>query len=254
MAASDVLMDHHAVAAVSLIGICLDVLGGLYLAYDLLGGQHGPLRLITRVVTYSIVFGVGYGIGLGFFFGLASGAATGITVAIELQRTAYKQDHYSLPWEALFSAIRGFAFSAGLYRMVGIPFAITFGALITAGQVLAYSRGMRPGLDYAANRKPRLTRRQFWGAIVRTVGYIATALVCSALVRHIDHAWSFAVRIGLVTGLVTAVGTTVNPYIEYYADRLPERRLGVFGIVLLLCGFALQSVQYWLALLDIPAT
>jgi hypothetical protein len=254
MAASDVLMDHHAVAAVSLIGICLDVLGGLYLAYDLLGGQHGPLRLITRVVTYSIVFGVGYGTGLGFFFGLASGAATGITVAIELQRTAYKQDHYSLPWEALFSAIRGFAFSAGLYRMVGIPFAITFGALITAGQVLAYSRGMRPGLDYAANRKPRLTRRQFWGAIVRTVGYIATALVCSALVRHIDHAWSFAVRIGLVTGLVTAVGTTVNPYIEYYADRLPERRLGVFGIVLLLCGFALQSVQYWLALLDIPAT
>jgi hypothetical protein len=254
MAASDVLMDHHAVAAVSLIGICLDVLGGLYLAYDLLGGQHGPLRLITRVVTYSIVFGVGYGIGLGFFFGLASGAATGITVAIELQRTAYKQDHYSLPWEALFSAIRGFAFSAGLYRMVGIPFAITFGALITAGQVLAYSRGMRPGLDYAANRKPRLTRRQFWGAIVRTVGYIATALVCSALVRHIDHALSFAVRIGLVTGLVTAVGTTVNPYIEYYADRLPERRLGVFGIVLLLCGFALQSVQYWLALLDIPAT
>ena len=158
----NVLMDHHAVAAVSLIGICLDVLGGLYLAYDLLGAQHGPLRLLTRVVTYSIVFGLGYGIGLGFFFGLAAGAATGLTVAIDLQRTAYRQDHYSLPWEALFSAIRRFAFSAGLYRMVGIPFAIAFGVLITAGQVLAYSRGMRPGLDYAANRKRRLTRRQFW--------------------------------------------------------------------------------------------
>ena len=67
-------MDHHAVAAVSLIGICLDVLCGLYLAYDLLGGQHGPLRLLTKMVTYSIVFGIGYGIGLGFFFGVASGA------------------------------------------------------------------------------------------------------------------------------------------------------------------------------------
>ena len=63
-------MDHHAVAAVSLTGICLDVLGGLYLAYDLLGGQHGPLRLLTRAVTYSIVFGIGYGIGLGVFFGI----------------------------------------------------------------------------------------------------------------------------------------------------------------------------------------
>ena len=58
-------MDHHLVAKVSAGGICLDVLGGLYLAYDLLGGKYGPLRLLTRMVTYSIVFGVGYGIGLG---------------------------------------------------------------------------------------------------------------------------------------------------------------------------------------------
>ena len=112
----------------------------------------------------------------------------------------------------------------------------------TVGQVLAYTRGMRPSLDYAASRRPRLTRRQLWGVIVRTVGYIATALICSSVVRHVDRVWSFAVRVGLVTGLVTAVGTMVNPYIEYYADNLPERHLGAFGIWLLLCGFALQSV------------
>src|SRR5206468_2586800 len=111
-------MDHHAVAIVSVTGICLDVLGSLYLAYDLLGGQHGPLRLLTRMVTYSIVFGAGFGLGLGFFFGLASGIATGVTVAIELHRAARNhEDHYSLPWEALFSAIRGLAFGAGLYRL-----------------------------------------------------------------------------------------------------------------------------------------
>src|SRR3989441_12972172 len=106
-------MDHHTVLAIGITGTCLDVIGSLYLVYDLLGGQHVPLRLLTRVVTYSVVFGIGYGIGLGFFFGLASGAATGITVAIELDRTARKQDHYPLSWEALFSAIRGFAFAAG---------------------------------------------------------------------------------------------------------------------------------------------
>jgi hypothetical protein len=39
-------MDHHAVAAVSITGTCLDVVGSLYLAYDLLGGQDGPLRLL----------------------------------------------------------------------------------------------------------------------------------------------------------------------------------------------------------------
>jgi hypothetical protein len=52
----------------------------------------------------------------------------------------------------------------------------------------------------------------------------------------------------------TGIGATVNPYIEYYADNLPERRLGVFGIGLILCGFALQSFQYWLALLDVHLT
>src|SRR6266403_4136167 len=107
-------MDHHAVAAVSLTGICLDVLGGLYLAYDLLGGQYGPLRLLTKLVTYSIVFGIGYGIGLGFFFGVASGVATRGTLAIDLNRAARQEGHYSLAWEAFFSAVRAAGFAAGL--------------------------------------------------------------------------------------------------------------------------------------------
>jgi len=247
-------MDHHTVAAVSITGTCLDVLGSLYLAYDLLGGQHGPLRLLTRAVTYSIVFGIGYGLGLGLLFGLASGIATGITLSIELNRAARGLDHYSLPWEGVFSAIRGAGFAAGLYRILGLRFAIAFGLLITVGQILAYSRGMHPAMDYVAARRSRLTRRQFWGTVVRTFGYIASALICSAFVHHVDHPWSFAIRVGLVAGIVTGVGATVNPYIEYYADHLPERRLGAFGIGLIFCGFALQSLQYWLVLFDVHLT
>jgi hypothetical protein len=242
-------MDHHTVATVSIAGSCLDVLGSLYLAYDLLGGQHGPLRLLTRIVTYSIVFGVGYGIGLGAFFGLLSGAAIGITMAIELNRVSRGLEHYSLRWDALFSAIRGIGYGIGLYKVVGLEFAGAFAVLISVGQVFGYSRGISPTMDYSASRRPRLTRRQFWGTIVRTFGYCATALVCGALVHHEN--WSFAIRVGLVTGVVTGVGQTINPYIEYYADNLPERWLGAFGIGLIFCGFALQSLQYWLALFDV---
>jgi len=220
-------MNHHTLAAVSITGTCLDVLGSLYLAYDLLGGQHGPLRLLTRAVTYSIVFGLGYGLGLGPFLGLLAGVATGVTIAIELNRAARGLHHYSLAWETPFSLIRGLAFGAGLYRILGLEFAIAFAVLVTLGQAVAYSRGMRPSLDYEASRRPRITRRHFWGTIVRT---------------------------GLVTGLVTGVGVTVNPYIEYYADNLPEQHLGAFGIALILCGFTLQSLQYWLALLDVRLT
>ena len=238
-------------AIISISGSCLDVLGSLYLAYDLLGGQHGPLRLLTRMVTYSIIFGIGYGVGLGPFFGLVAGLGTGITLSIELNRAARGLAQYSLPWEGLFSAIRSAAVGAGLYGIVGPGFALSFAILITIGQVLGYSRGIAPAMDYLAARRPRLTRRQFWSTVVRTFGYIATALICSHLVHHLDHPWSFAIRVGLVTGIVTGVGQTVIPYIEYYADHLPERWMGVFGIGLILCGFALQSLQYWLTLFDV---
>ena len=34
-------VDKHTLALVSIAGSSLDVLGALYLAYDLLGGEHG---------------------------------------------------------------------------------------------------------------------------------------------------------------------------------------------------------------------
>jgi hypothetical protein len=244
-------MDRHTVAAISIAGACLDVLGSLYLAYDLLGGANGPLRMLTRAVTYAVVFGIGYGLVLGLVFGVVAGAATRITLAIEMSRAARGEKHYSLAWEGLFAAIRGVGFSVGLYPILGREFAIAFSILITVGQIVAYSRGMRPATDYSAFRKPRMTRRQFWGTVMRTADYTVAALVCSLLAHRVAHAWLFSLRVGLVTGVVTGIGITVNPYIEYYADNLPERRMGAFGIALILCGFLLQSVPNWLTLFDV---
>jgi hypothetical protein len=59
----------------------------------------------------------------------------------------------------VFSAIREVAFGLALYWVVGLPYAATFAALITAGQIMTYARGLRPGLDYSALRRPRITRR-----------------------------------------------------------------------------------------------
>ena len=180
--------------------------------------------------------------------------ASGVTIAIELNRAARGLEHYSFRGEALFSAIRAIAFGAGLYRSLGFEFAAAFAVLLTVGQMFAYSRGMRPALDYAATGRPRLTRRHAWGILERTLGYTVTALLCSAFVQHVNHVWWFALRVGLVIGIVTGVGVAIVPMIEYYANNLPERRLGVFGIGLILCGFGLQSFQYWVALLDVRVT
>ena len=166
-------MDHHTLAAVSIAGTCFDVLGSLYLAYDLLGGQHGPLRLLTRAVTYSVVFGIGYGLGLGLLFGVVSGITTGITLSIEFNRAARGLDHYSLPWEGVFSAIRGSGFAAALYRIVGIRFAVTFALLITIGQMFAYSRGICPAIDLCGGApvlgSPVVSSAELWSARLDTL-------------------------------------------------------------------------------------
>jgi hypothetical protein len=176
-----------------------------------------------------------------------------MTIAIELNRASKLQDHYSLRWEAVFSAIRASAFGAALYPQVGLRFAILYGVLLTGGQVAAYSRGVRPALTYTA-RGPRFTRVFVLSTLTRTVGYIVAALVCSVLVRHVEHPWLFATRLGVVTGLVTGFGLAFSPYVEYYADHIPARRMGVLGVALMFCGFALQSLQYWLAVFDVRVT
>ncbi|MGA2878259.1 MAG: hypothetical protein ABSG13_04855 [Bryobacteraceae bacterium] len=86
--------------------------------------------------------------------------------------------------------------------------------------------------------------------MLRTVGYIGAALFCSAIVRHMEHPWLFATRLGVVMG----IGMAFSPHVEYYGDNLRRRRMGVFGVALMFCGFALQSLQYWLAVFDVRVT
>jgi hypothetical protein len=84
------------------------------------------------------------------------------------------------------------------------------------------------------------------------LGVTVAALLCSWITRNPLHSWTEALRFGAIIGGVTALISVFGPSIEWLADSLPERRLGVFGVGLILCGFTLQSVQYWINLLDIP--
>lgn len=245
-------MDKHTLAIISIVGCSLDVLGGLYLAYDLLGGEHGPLRLLTRAVTYGILFGLGYGLALGPIFGLASGAAHGITLAWEFSRASKREPETGIWRDVLASAIRGLGFALGAAHLYGWTFGAVFGSLSTAGQVVAYRFGIRPAMDYQPATRPRLTKGQFWSSVNRTVGYTIAGYISAVAAHQQTTASGFGIKAGLAMGVVTAVVITCVPFIEWTADHIPARRMGVFGIGLILIGFSLQSVQYWVALLDVP--
>jgi hypothetical protein len=236
------------------VGSCFDVLGALYLAYDLLGGQHGPLRAVTRGVTYGLLFGVGYALALGPAFGLASGVAHGVTLAWEYSRASRNQPRPGIWHDIIASGIRGLGFGIGAAYLFGPIFAISFGLLSTVGQVAAYRIGIRPELDYRPATRPRLTKLQFWAGMNRMVGYTLAGYISSAFAHQREHALAFGIQTGLSIGAVTVIVGTCTPFIEWTADHVPERRMGVVGVGLILVGFTLQSVQYWMILLNVPVT
>ena len=149
------------------------------------------------------------------------------------------------------SAIRGSGFALGAAYLYGGTFGAMFGALSTVGQVLGYRIGLRPTIDYQPAARLRLTKHQFLAAVNRTVGYAVAGFISALTAHHRANAMVVGLKAGLVIGVVTAIAGTCTSFIEWTADHVPEKRMGVFGVGMILIGFTLQSVQYWLALFDV---
>jgi hypothetical protein len=222
----------------------------MYLAYDLLGGEHGPLRTLTRAVTYGALFGTGFGLVLGRMFGIVAGAAHGVTLAWEFSRASKNEPEPGIWFDTAMSAIRGGAYGIGTGVLFGPEFGITLAVLSTVGQVIAYRFGIRPTLDFVAGTRPHVTKRQFMAALNRTAGYAAAGYVSALLGHQRAKALSLGIETGSTIGVITAVSMICTPFVEWAADTMPAKRMGVIGVGLILTGFALQSVQYWVALLE----
>ncbi len=244
------MIDKHTIALISIIGCSLDLLGTLYLAYDLLGGEHGPLRTLTRAITYGVLFGIGYGLGLGAVFGLAAGVTAGITLGWEFSRAAKHRPKPGFWYDVAMSVIRAAGYGLGVAYLYGARFGISFGILSTLGQVFAYRIGIRPTIDYQPVARPRLTKAIALSAITRTIGYLVAGYLSALAAGQGANSLSIALRVGLTIGLVVAVLSAFTSFIEWGSDHVPQKAMGVFGVGLILAGFLLQSFQYWAALFD----
>jgi hypothetical protein len=125
-------MGRDLILILSLTGAMLDAPGGLYLAYDLLGGQNGPLRAVTKSISYGVLFATVYVLPLGFWFGLAGLLVSGPILSVEIERSNVRGRHsflealgYSLPRAASFGVAGWLSKDAG--------FGISFGFFVRLG-------------------------------------------------------------------------------------------------------------------------
>jgi hypothetical protein len=232
---------HDLIPILSLTGVILDGLGGLYLAYDLLGGKNGPLRTITKSVSYGVMFGSAYGLPLGVWFGLAGLVGSGPALRLEIGRQNVSDAHPFIGAVA-FGLVRAASFGAAGWLARDSQFGINFGILSAIGFVAAYLIVGPPAADINSGH-PRIDKAVLKRAAFRGAS-IGLAAVLSGVIHKEHHALSYGVEVGLVTGISSGLLVAVAPSVEAWVDNLPERRLGGYGAILVLIGSLFQTLQY----------
>jgi hypothetical protein len=228
---------------VSLTGLILDVLGGLYLAYDLLGGKKGPLRLLTRVVTYSVCYTIAYSTLLGLGFGLIAGAGLGLALGMELSNIGGKLKSDGFVMQAILIACRSVALALAVWLKIRSVIALVF--FLTCWLALLTSWWLKfSPTDVDAKEKVGITKKKLWAASCR--GF--AVLVAAALAGVIGHApppeLLYLCWVGVAVGLASGAVGIFTPLIEAWADELPPQKMGVLGTVLFLLGFCVQALPY----------
>jgi hypothetical protein len=242
-------LNPYTSAVISMTGMTFDSIGGLYLAYDLLGGERGPLSKITRIVTYSVLAVFFYAFAFNLKFALICGIGMGSIFGLQLY------------WIGAGKVVsHKMMVGISLARMVIMATGMSFllppvAALIVAvgsfmGSLFSQRLKVSPEYWYEASRKPTFNVRRLGiglilGCMVTMLVYLGDTL-CGASDRL-----GVALHLGLTVGVGTAMVATVSPFVEWYADNLPPRSMGYFGAVMFMVGFYIQSIPSVIVLLGV---
>ena len=241
------------IAEASLLGMGFDLLGGCYLAYDLLGGRRGPLRTMARIAGYVTLFFTGYIILLGLRYALVAATGMGLLLGIEYRLAGVSADRNrkARPPALLFGFLRGIVLGLAGITIAGLAFGALFGVLAGIGLSFVYLLGFSPSRDYQAQSRPRTSWRKILASLARAIAVGTAGVIAGVVVSAQPHQVMFGLRLGLAAGTVSALVGLFSPAIEWWIENLPERRLGILGLGLIFTGVLLQSLQYWVVVFDV---
>lgn len=232
-------------ARISLAGKGIDLLGGCYLAYDLLDGCNGPLRGITRATVYLPLFFCGYALLLGPSFALVASLGMAAALAIEFTFATNGSPPPAVP--AGTAVLRGAVLGAASSLSFGPAFALPFGVLVACGLLAGWALGLSPAQDRARRADGLLRRHNILASAYRAASAGLSAGLAGVL-TGVDQPLATAVRIGAAIGLVSAFVGLFSPALEDWVARTSSRRLGLIGLWLLAAGTLLDSAHDWVDL------
>ena len=130
-------------------------------------------------------------------------------------------------------------------------FGLLFGLLSGTGLMTVYAFRLSPTDAYQPNVKPRLRSRELIASAMRGAATALAGMIAALITHSGSSAFDFGITFGIVAGTVSGIVSFFSPFVEWWADHLPARRLGAFGTMILLIGLILQSIQYWVVLLNV---
>ena len=240
-------MNELIIAKINLLGMLFDSLGGLYLAYDILGGEKGPLKLITRFITYSILLFILYDLCFGFKFAIVAGFGLGAILSLQF----YLFNHYrDLSKKVLLiltlctTSVMGIAMIVRFGREFGLWFMLfnsTIACIINTYYISLKDIYLK---IFDNKQKSKFEIINFYPALTRGLVIGFSSSMASLMTFHKIEALTIGLIIGLIASIIGTVVTIAVPFIERFVDDLPDKTLGYFGIILFIIGFMLQSLQY----------
>lgn len=245
------ILAPRAAAGIDLVGKTLDVMGGLYLAYDVFRRHAGPLGILTRAATYSVVLAVLFAVPLGASFGAIAGAGIGSLLALEywlLARHQRLQRSSPLVQSWWSGAARGMVLGCAAVPRFGMRFGATLLVSESCTLGVIYGLGLVPTSRFSP-RRLTFSRTALRGALLRALAMGAAAAAAAGLVWGEVPAERFGL---LIAGLTTLAGfllTVSVPYLEYWVENAPESFFIAAGLALLFCGLVCDSIPSVLVLL-----